>query len=377
MRPSRQPCCGRRSWRRRRSSRSSQPLPKSCARFRFRRQLSGRVWGLKNTRDSVFVGVTVTRTPQRDYLRPFPSSRAKRSDPAAPHGKQVKVRLRGPRKAWKRRRRRNRWDGFAALAMKACGSAPSISRASSSLSPSCRANGHALILRPASGRSLTSGSMSDIFQEVDEEVRRDKAVEFWTKNQNLIVAVAVVIVLATAGYRYYEYRRLQASEAAGAAFQQALELDRDGKAEEARAALAKVAADAPGGYQALARFAQAALTAKTDPKAGAEAYFALAGDASLDPLFKDAARLREALARLDAGEADAAKSELETLATPTGVFRNTARLTLGAIAIQAKDYATAGKWLDLVVADPEAPSAERKSAESLLGVVASNAPAPK
>jgi len=219
--------------------------------------------------------------------------------------------------------------------------------------------------------------MSDIFQEVDEEVRRDKAVEFWTKHQNLIFAVAVVIVLATAGYRYYEYRRLQASEAAGAAFQQALELDRDGKAEEARATLAKVAADAPGGYQALARFAQAALTAKTDPKAGAEAYFALAGDASLDPLFKDAARLREALARLDAGEADAAKSELETLATPTGVFRNTARLTLGAIAIQAKDYATAGKWLDLVVADPEAPSAERKSAESLLGVVASNAPAPK
>ena len=59
------------------------------------------------------------------------------------------------------------------------------------------------------------------------------------------------------------------------------------------------------------------------------------------------------------------------------MFRNTARLTLGAIAIQAKDYATAGKWLDLVVADPDAPSAERKSAESLLGVVASNAPAPK
>ncbi len=64
--------------------------------------------------------------------------------------------------------------------------------------------------------------MSDIFQEVDEEVRRDKAVEFCTKNQNLIFAAAVVIVLATGGYRYYEYRRLQASEAAGAAFQQAL-----------------------------------------------------------------------------------------------------------------------------------------------------------
>jgi hypothetical protein len=219
--------------------------------------------------------------------------------------------------------------------------------------------------------------MSDIFQEVDEEVRRDKAVEFWTKHQNLIFAVAVLIVLATAGYRFYEYRRLQASEAAGAAFQQALDLDRDGKAAEARAALAKVAGDAPGGYEVLARFAGAALTAKSDPKAGAAAYSALAADTSLDPLFRDAARLREAFARLDAGDAEAAKSELETLATPTGVFRNTARLTLGAIAIQAKDYATAGKWLDLVAADPAAPASERQSAESLLGVVASNAPAAK
>jgi hypothetical protein len=219
--------------------------------------------------------------------------------------------------------------------------------------------------------------MSDIFQEVDEEVRRDRALEFWTKYQNLVLAVAVLIVLATAGYRYYQYRRLQASEAAGAAFQQALDLDRDGKAGEARAALAKVAGDAPSGYEALARFAAAALMAKSDPKAAAAAYHALADDASLDPLFRDAARLREALAGLAAGDAEAAKSELETLATPTGVFRNTARLTLGAIAIQAKDYAAAGKWLDLVAADPASPASERQSAESLLGVVASNAPAGK
>ena len=30
--------------------------------------------------------------------------------------------------------------------------------------------------------------MSDIFQEVDEEVRRDKAAEFWKKYQNQILA---------------------------------------------------------------------------------------------------------------------------------------------------------------------------------------------
>ena len=80
--------------------------------------------------------------------------------------------------------------------------------------------------------------MSDIFQEVDEEVRRDKALEFWKKHQNLIIAGAALIVLATGGYRFYENRKLAAQQAAGAAFQQALALDRDGKGADAQAALA-------------------------------------------------------------------------------------------------------------------------------------------
>ena len=49
--------------------------------------------------------------------------------------------------------------------------------------------------------------MSDIFQEVDEEVRRDKAAEFWKKYQNQILAAAVLIVLASAGFRYWQYER--------------------------------------------------------------------------------------------------------------------------------------------------------------------------
>ena len=219
--------------------------------------------------------------------------------------------------------------------------------------------------------------MSDIFQEVDEEVRRDKAAEFWKKHQNLIIGAAVLIVLATAGYRFYENRRLAAEQAAGAAFQQALALDRDGKGAEADAALAKLAAEAPRGYQTLARLAEAAIKAKTDPKGALAAYDALAADASIGALFQEAARLRAALLRLDAGEADAAKPALEALAGSGGVYRHTARLALGVIALNAGDYDGAGKWLDLVAADAEAPDAEKRSAESLLGLVAANRPAAK
>jgi hypothetical protein len=219
--------------------------------------------------------------------------------------------------------------------------------------------------------------MSDIFREVDEEVRRDKAVEFWKKYQNHMIAAAALIVLATAGWRFYDYRRLQAAQAAGAQYEQALELDRSGKGADAAAALAKLAAAGPSGYRTVARFAEAAVQAKTDRAGALAAYDALAGDASIDPLLQETARLRAALLRLDAGETDKAKAALEALAAPTGAYRHTAREMLGVVALAAQDYQGAGKWLDMIVADPDAPPSPRQNAELLLGLVASGKPAAK
>jgi hypothetical protein len=219
--------------------------------------------------------------------------------------------------------------------------------------------------------------MSDIFREVDEDVRRDKAAEFWKKNQNYIIAAAAIIVLATAGWRFYDYRRTQAAQAAGAQFQQVLELDRAGKGTAAAAALAKLAADGPAGYRLMARLSEAALQAKTDPAGAIAAYDALAQDASIGPLFQETARLRAALLRLDAGQTDKAKIALEALAGPTGAYRHTAREMLGVVALQAQDYEGAGKWFDTLVADPEAPQGVRQNAELLLGLVSSGKPAPK
>jgi hypothetical protein len=219
--------------------------------------------------------------------------------------------------------------------------------------------------------------MSDIFREVDEEVRRDKAEEFWKKYQNHILIAAALIVLAAGGYRFWENERLKAAQEAGAQFEQALQLDHDGKGPEATAALTKIAAEAPAGYKTLARLAQAAVLAKSDPKGAIAAYDALAQDASIGSLFQDAARLRAALLRMDAGETDKAKATFEALAVPAGAFRHTAREMLGVIALGAGDIEGAGKWLDMVVSDSEAPAGVRDNAQTLLGIVASGKPAPK
>ena len=83
--------------------------------------------------------------------------------------------------------------------------------------------------------------MSDIFREVDEDVRRDEAVKFWGKYQTHLIVAGVIVALSAGGYRLYDNWRMKQAEAAGATFEQALTLSRDNKGTEAEAALAGVA----------------------------------------------------------------------------------------------------------------------------------------
>jgi hypothetical protein len=220
--------------------------------------------------------------------------------------------------------------------------------------------------------------MTDIFQEVDEEVRRDKAAEFWKKYQNLILTGAVLIVLAAAGFRYWQYEKEKADQTAGDQFQAAITAYEAGKLDEANGGLAKIAADAPGGYRILAQMMEAGAKSASNAPAAISAFDAIAGDASVDSLLRDAARLRAALLRLDhPGEEQAGAAALTSLAGAEGPYRRLARLTLGAAALGRGDYDEAGKELDLVAGDAEASPSERQLAERWLGLVASNRTAAK
>jgi hypothetical protein len=220
--------------------------------------------------------------------------------------------------------------------------------------------------------------MSDIFHEVDEEVRRDKAAEFWKKYQNLILAGAALIVLAAAGFRYWQYERERAQQAAGDQFQQALAALEGGKLDEAKAGFDKIAAEAPSGYRALAQMAAAGAKAQSDPPGAAAAFDAEAGDAAIDPLLRDAARLRAALLRVDIpGEEQKGAAALTSLSAADGPFRRLAELDLAALALARNDYDDAAKQLDLVLGDPEVSPDERQLASRWLGLVAANRTAAK
>ena len=125
--------------------------------------------------------------------------------------------------------------------------------------------------------------MSDIFHEVDEEVRREKLKQLWERHGNLIVAFALLVVLAVGGWRGYDWWETQKAAESGAAFEAAVTLAESGKQAEAQEAFAKLAKDGSSGYRVLARFREAAELAKSDRAAAVKAYDALAADSRPRP----------------------------------------------------------------------------------------------
>ncbi len=207
--------------------------------------------------------------------------------------------------------------------------------------------------------------MSELFDEVDEEVRREQLKKLWDRYSIFIIAAALLIIAAVGAWRGYQYLEAQKAAEAGAAFDAAIELSEQGKHSEAEAAFDKLATSAPSGYRTLARLRAAGEVATRDPKAGAKLYDEIAADRSIGAVQQDLARVRAAALLLDTESYPNMLQRLEAAAKPDATFRHTARELLALSAWRANDTTAARQWLDMIANDGETPSAMRQRAEAL------------
>lgn len=214
--------------------------------------------------------------------------------------------------------------------------------------------------------------MTDIDREIDDELRQDRAAELWKRYSGLIYGLALTIVVGVGGYRFYEHQRLKAAEAAGDRYQAAMTLSREGKEQEAETALLALAREAPRGYAELARLRAAAELGAKDRDGAVKAYDAVAADTGADSLFRDIARLRAALLRVDGADRKEIEARLAPLAAAGQPFRASARELLGLAALKADDFESAGRWFDQIVTDAEAGGAVKQRAEAYLAIVRSS-----
>jgi hypothetical protein len=210
--------------------------------------------------------------------------------------------------------------------------------------------------------------VSDIFQEVDEEVRREQLKKLWERYGHYAVAAAVVVVAAVGAWRGYEWWEARKAAESGAAFEAAITLAEANKRTEAEAAFAKIAADGTSGYRRLARLREAAELAQTDAKAAIAAYDKIAADGAVGPVLQDLAALRAGALLIEAGSLTEAQQRLEPLAANDRTFRYTARELLVLAAWRAGDTAAAKRWSEMVMTDAQTPAATRSRVEMLMAL---------
>jgi len=210
--------------------------------------------------------------------------------------------------------------------------------------------------------------VSDIFQEVDEEVRREQLKKLWDRYGIFVVAAAVLVVAGIAAWRGYSWWEAKKAAEAGAAFEVASTLADAGKHADAEAAFAKIAADGTSGYRHLARMREAAELAQTDAKAALAAYDRIAADSAVGPILQDLAALRAGAMLIDAGSFDVARRKLEPLTGDDRTFRHTAREFLVLAAWRAGDATAAKRWFDMVMTDAQTPAATRSRVEMLMAL---------
>jgi hypothetical protein len=150
--------------------------------------------------------------------------------------------------------------------------------------------------------------LSDIFREVEEDVRRDRLEKFWKDNGLYVIALIAVVLLGVAGYKIWQRYETAQREKDSAAYAAALRITDPKAAAQAFGDLAKTAG---GGYAVLARMEQADHLLESGDKAGAVTLYKDIAASETGPL--------GAVARVRAGWAladTASRGDLQTLLQP-------------------------------------------------------------
>jgi hypothetical protein len=210
-------------------------------------------------------------------------------------------------------------------------------------------------------RTLKGNFVSDIFREVEEEVRRERFEKLWKDYGDYIVAGACLLVIAAAGiqlWRTYDQRqRIKASDEYAAA-EQMLE---GGATAQAADAFGRLADTAPGGYKALARLQHAdALMASGERGDALNLYKQIAaGD---DELLGAVARIHAAWAIVDFAPRAQVQSTLGPLTVTTSAWRPMAGEVLAYWDYRTGALKPAQAEYEAIVRDSNAPQPLRERA---------------
>lgn len=215
--------------------------------------------------------------------------------------------------------------------------------------------------------------VADIFDEVNEDLRAERAKAFLARYGMLLLAAMLLAVLGTAawqGWRWYRSKQDMAYASRFIAAMNAAEgggLARTAPHPEALAQFGALAADAPEGYATLARLREAALKANAGDMPGAVALWnQVASDGAADPLLRDLAVLTLVQRQVGTGDPAALEARIAPLAQPDNPWHALAMEQQALLFMRTNRPAEAIEVLRRIAAETTAPQGVRARAGGLL-----------
>ncbi len=217
--------------------------------------------------------------------------------------------------------------------------------------------------------------MADIFDEVNEDLRAERAQQFAKRYGGVLAGLALVAVLGVGGWQYWRQSQAHKADAVASTFLTAMRTATPPAAgvlpEAARTtaleSFTAISGTAPDGYRALARLRAAALRVAAGDRPGALALWdQLSADTTADPLLRDLASLLWVQHQVDDGDPAAVEGRVQPLLAAGNAWRPLAVESLSLLMIRTGQADRARELLRGLIADAAAPDNVRGRANGLL-----------
>ena len=171
-------------------------------------------------------------------------------------------------------------------------------------------------------RGNAENSVADLFQEIDDELRQDKASRLWRVYGKYVVGVAIVIIISVGGYKFWQQKQLDDGEKASIAYEAALARSASGDYEGAIDQLDGEEIRTAAGYAALSQMQKANLAMKmNDFEAALITFKDIAENGNYPKSIKEWASFRFAAVRVEKHVDSNALVDLDSLIATDSPWR--------------------------------------------------------
>jgi len=206
--------------------------------------------------------------------------------------------------------------------------------------------------------------MADIFDEVNEDLKRDQMQKLWSRLGKYVILVVSIVVLGVGGRQGYTTWQDHKAATAATAYHNALGAD------DLKTALTAELDQLSSGYSMLAKFRIAAAQAVAEDYAAAEeSYLALSTDPTVKQLYQQAAILLSVMNAPMNRSADELATRLAVLESQAGPWQAMALEQAAGLALRGGDRKTAVTKYTTLAGLPDTPPGVRQRASQMLKIL--------